>query len=274
MGDSKAPFLSLQASETLKVMADAAVLAGGELLAAAKDVARLSITEKTAGDFVSEADQAAEETISTYLLRHFPAYGWLGEETGENPSAENGLRWIVDPLDGTTNFLKGLPHWAVSIALCRQDLPLAAIIYDPVKGEMFSAEMGQGAQLNGQAIRVSHQSVLGSALLATGVPAGERVTFLPHCLRDLERLMPLTSGVRRWGAAALDLAYIGAGRLDCYWERNLGPWDIAAGILIVKEAGGVVAPLWPDADVLSSGSFVAGHADIVELIAPMLDTSR
>ncbi|SHH34119.1 myo-inositol-1(or 4)-monophosphatase [Marivita hallyeonensis] len=247
------------------------MLAGEGLIRAARDRSRLSITEKTVGDFVSEADHEAEETIATYLNQSFPGYGWLGEESGERLSQADGLRWIVDPLDGTTNFLKGLPHWAVSIALYRGDDPLCAVIHDPIKAETFSAERGCGAYLNGQPIHVAPSAPLPTMLLATGVPSGGRITYLPHCLSDLDALMPQTAGIRRWGAAALDLAYVAAGRLDAYWERNLGPWDIAAGALIVEEAGGQMLPLWPDRTLLQSGSFLAGHPDTVAGILLSLD---
>lgn len=263
--------LGPDASDRLKVMAEAAMLAGAGLMRAARDRLRLTITEKTTGDFVSEADIEAEETIATCLNRSFPGYGWLGEESAERLGRADGLRWIVDPLDGTTNFLKGLPHWAVSIALYRGDDPLCALIHDPIKAETFSAERGGGAHLNGQPIHVAPSAPLATMLLATGVPSGGRSTYLPNCLGDLDALMPQTAGVRRWGAAALDLAYVAAGRLDAYWERNLGPWDIAAGALIVEEAGGQVIPLWPDRTLLQSGSFLAGHPDAVAGILPSLD---
>lgn len=251
--------LPQSASPTLTIMADAAVLAGQSLLEASRKPHELHIAQKTAGDFVSSADRQAEQIIFDHLSRHFPHYGWLGEETGERPSGEDGLRWIVDPLDGTTNFLKGLPHWAVSIALFRGDEPLSAIVYDPAKREMFCAEKGRGAYLNGQMITVSSEVDFDTALLASGVPSGGRTTYLDHCLEDLAVLMPKTAGLRRWGAAALDLAYVAAGRFDAYWERNLGPWDIAAGMLLVKEAGGQFTPLWPDQTALASGSFIASN---------------
>ncbi|PJI84436.1 myo-inositol-1(or 4)-monophosphatase [Yoonia maricola] len=268
------PFLPDDASETLCIMAQAALLAGQGLLGASERLAGLTITEKTQGDFVSEADVHAEKVIFDHLMQRFPGYGWLGEETNARASDADGLRWIVDPLDGTTNFLKGLPHWAVSIALFQEDAPLAAIIYDPVKAEMFCAEKGKGAYLNGCAITVSEAVPLNAALLASGVPAGGRTTYLSHCLDDLEQLMPQTAGLRRWGAAALDLAYVAAGRFDAYWERNLGPWDIAAGMLIVTEAGGRFTPLWADRDVLSSGSFLASNGALHDAVETALNRTQ
>ncbi|MGB3408432.1 MAG: inositol monophosphatase family protein [Jannaschia sp.] len=274
MDEASRRFLPDTASETLCIMAEAALSAGRGLLAASEQLARLTITEKTPGDFVSDADIGAEKAISDHLMRRFPDYGWLGEETRGRDSRADGLRWIVDPLDGTTNFLRGLPHWAVSIALFQGDEPLAAVIHDPAKGEMFCAERGQGAFLNGRAIRVSQAVPLGAALLASGVPAGGRTTYLSHCLDDLEHLMPQTAGLRRWGAAALDLAYVAAGRFDAYWERNLGPWDIAAGMLIVQEAGGQFTRLWADRPVLSSGSFLASNGALHDAVEAALNRTE
>lgn len=266
--------LPASASDTLRVMADAAVLAGTGLLAASQRLHSLTVTEKTTGDFVSEADMQAEKTIADHLLSRFPDYGWVGEESEARESRQDGLRWIVDPLDGTTNFLKGLPHWAVSIALCRGEDPLAALIYDPAKSEMFCAEKGHGAFLNGRPIQVSQDVPMDAALIASGVPAGERTTYLGHCLDDLQTLMPQTAGLRRWGAAALDLAYVAAGRFDAYWERNLGPWDIAAGMLLVTEAGGEFTPLWSNQSALASGSFIASNGALHQALAVGLNTNK
>jgi myo-inositol-1(or 4)-monophosphatase len=267
-------FLPPEASDTLHIMAQAASLAGQGLLQAADRLSSLKITEKTTGDFVSDADMMAEKTISNHLMQRYPDYGWLGEETGTKPGRSSGLRWIVDPLDGTVNFLKGLPHWAVSIALCDGETPLAAIVFDPAKRELFSAERGGGAYLNGNPIAVSRDVPLSSALMATGLPAGGRITYLPHSLQDLNATMPHTAGLRRWGAAALDLAYVAAGRFDCYWERNLGPWDIAAGILLVQEAGGRVTPLWSDRSILSSGSFLASNGALHNAVEAHLNLDQ
>lgn len=263
--------ISRPPSDALSSMKEAALRAGDGLIAASSRRAMLNITEKSAGDFVSDADLAAEATIKGMLD---DTYGWLGEEGGEHTGTATGLRWVVDPLDGTTNFLKGLPHWAVSIALCDGDDPLCAVIHDPLKGETFTAERGAGAFLNGAPMRVSAGVPLSAALFATGVPAGGRSTYLPNCLHDLENLMPQTAGVRRWGAAALDFAYVAAGRLEGYWERNLGPWDVAAGMLLVREAGGVVTPIWDDVSVLSSGSFIASNADLGPVLGGYIDCSR
>ena len=274
ISDAAMVILPDAASDHLRAMAKAAELAGQGLLAAFARLERLSITEKTQGDFVSDADLQAEQAISQRLMASYPDYGWLGEETGARAGGTDGWRWIVDPLDGTTNFLKGVPHWAVSIALYHNDTPICGIVFDPVKRETFSAERGKGAQLNGRAMRVSRDVEMSAALLASGVPAGGRTTYLPHCLADLEQLMPATSGLRRMGAAALDLAYVAAGRFDAYWERNLGAWDIAAGRLLVEEAGGMFTPLWPDSDVLDTGSFIASNGALHAAIADALTPGR
>lgn len=261
-------------SATLRAMATAATRAGDLLRQAARNRSALEVSEKSAGDFVSDADRQAEAEISRTLSAAFPDYNWLGEESGTRTNPKQNLTWIVDPLDGTTNFLKGIPHWAISIALCRDEEILAGLVYDPVKEEMFSAEQGKGAFLNGAPMQVSQTDNFQAALFATGVPAGGRVTYLRHCLRDLERLMPLCAGIRRGGAAALDLAYVAAGRYEGYWERNLGAWDVAAGLLLVTEAGGHVVPLWPDHSILSSGSFVASSMTLAAELTENLDRTQ
>ncbi|HRM76303.1 MAG TPA: inositol monophosphatase family protein, partial [Paracoccus sp. (in: a-proteobacteria)] len=221
------------------------------------------VSVKGAGDFVSRADREAERIIKEDLRGARPTYGWLGEETGAEPGEDPTRRWLVDPLDGTTNFLHGLPHWAVSIALEHKGEIVAAVVYDAAKDEMFTAERGDGAFLNDRRIRVSARRQMIESIFATGVPFGGRGT-LPATLRDLARLMPLTAGVRRWGAAALDLAYVAAGRYEGYWERGINSWDVAAGILLVKEAGGFVESIRPEENPVESGSLVAGNTQLFE----------
>ena len=257
----------------LRLMIRVAQEAGAGLLDRYASLGDVPRTEKTAGDFVSDADLRAERLIRTRLQAAHPGIGWLGEETGASGEA-SGPRWIVDPLDGTTNFLHGLPHWAVSIALAEGDRVIAGVVHDPVKAETFAAGAGRGAHLNGAPIRVSRGVPLSHALLATGVPAGGRVRYLPHSMRDIEGLMPDCAGIRRWGAATLDLAYVASGRIDAYWERNLGPWDVAAGLLLVTEAGGDVRPLWPGRPALETGSVLAANADLGPVLAPRLCDAR
>ena len=253
----------MQGSANLNIMMKAARKAGRSLVKDFREVENLQVTMKGAGDFVSKADIAAENILRDELLGARPSYGWLGEETGETKGEDPTRRWIVDPLDGTTNFLHGLPHWAVSIALEHKGEIVASVVFDAAKDEMFTAERGDGAFLNDRRIRVSARRQMIESIFATGVPFGGRGT-LPATLRDLARLMPLTAGVRRWGAAALDLAYVAAGRFDGYWERGVNSWDVAAGILLVKEAGGFVESIRPDENPVESGAIVAGNTQLFE----------
>ena len=250
-------------SANMNVMIKAARKAGRGLVKDFREVENLQVSVKGAGDFVSRADREAERLIKEELRGARPTYGWLGEETGAEAGEDPTRRWLVDPLDGTTNFLHGLPHWAVSIALEHKGEIVAAVVYDAAKDEMFTAERGDGAFLNDRRIRVSARRQMIESIFATGVPFGGRGT-LPATLRDLARLMPLTAGVRRWGAAALDLAYVAAGRYEGYWERGINSWDVAAGILLVKEAGGFVESIRPEENPVESGSLVAGNTQLFE----------
>jgi len=198
-----------------------------------------------------------------------PTYGWLAEEGEEIPGTDPTRRWIVDPLDGTTNFLHGLPHWAVSIGLEHKGQIVAGVIYDPSKDELFLAEKGQGAWMNETRLRVSGRSKMIESIFATGVPFGGR-SDLPETLQDLARLMPVCAGVRRWGSAALDLAYVAAGRYDGFWERRLHPWDLAAGLVIVREAGGLVQPLDPAGDIVEDGEVIAANEPLFDGFAKII----
>ncbi len=252
------------ASPTLNIMIRAARKAGRQLVRDFGEVENLVVSVKGAGDFVTAADRKAEETLKAELLGARPSYGWLGEETGEEPGQDPTRRWIVDPLDGTTNFLHALPHWAISIGLEHKGKVVAGVVFDPAKDEIFVAEQGQGCWLNDRRCRVSGRRELGSALLATGVPYGAKHT-LPETLKDLAALMPATAGVRRFGAAALDLAYVAAGRYDGFWERELSAWDIAAGLILVREAGGLAGELGHGpgrGDPLGTGRVIAASPDL------------
>ncbi len=188
---------------------------------------------------MTKADREAERIIKEELMGGRPTYGWLGEETGETAGQDPTRRWIVDPLDGTTNYLHGLPHWAVSIALEHKGEIVAGVVFDPAKDEMYVAEKGTGAWMNESRLRVSGRKSMADAVFATGIPYGTRGA-LPATLQDMARLSPQCAGIRRWGAAALDLAYVAAGRFDGFWERGLHEWDMAAGMILVREAGGLV----------------------------------
>jgi myo-inositol-1(or 4)-monophosphatase len=260
----------MQGSANLNIMIKAARKAGRSLVKDFREVENLQVSRKGAGDFVTRADLAAEAILKEELLGARPNYGWLAEEGGETPGADPTRRWIVDPLDGTTNFLHGLPHWAISIALEHKKQIVAAVVFDAAKDELYYAEKGQGAWMNdSRRLRVSGRSRMAEALFATGVPFGAKRT-LPATLQDLARLMPDCAGVRRWGAAALDLAYVAAGRYEGFWERELRIWDVAAGSLLVTEAGGLVGPLRDGADPLATGEIIAANADIFEAFAGII----
>ena len=257
------------ASANLNVMIKTARKAGRQLLRDFGEVEQLQVSRKGPGDFVTRADRKAEETIRAALTEARPSYGFLGEEGGETDGKDPTRRWIVDPLDGTTNFLHGLGHWAVSIALEHKGEIIAGVIYDPVKDELFQAEKGEGAFLNESRLRVSARSRVTESLFATGLPFAGR-SDLPESLQDLARILPACVGVRRFGAAALDLAYVAAGRYDGFWERRLQAWDMAAGIVIVKEAGGFVEALTPGAIPQEEGAIIAANADVFAPFAKLV----
>ncbi|MFK7876197.1 MAG: inositol monophosphatase [Paracoccaceae bacterium] len=247
----------MQGSANLNVMMKAARKAGRSLAKDFREVENLQASMKGAGDFVSKADIEAERLIKEELMEARPTYGWLGEEGGEQPGKDPTRRWIVDPLDGTTNFLHGLPHWAVSIALEHKGKIVSAVVYDPSKDEMFFAEKGGGAWLNESRLRVSSRNRMIECVFATGLPFAGRAD-LPQTLQDLARLLPSCAGVRRFGAAALDLTYVAAGRYDGFWERRLNIWDIAAGLLIAQEAGALIEAIEPNGNPLEDGEMIVG----------------
>jgi myo-inositol-1(or 4)-monophosphatase len=253
----------MQGSANLNLMIKAARRAGKSLVKDFREVENLQVSTKGPGDFVTKADREAERMIKEDLMGARPTYGWLGEETGASDGADPTRRWIVDPLDGTTNFLHGMPHWAISIALEHKGEIVSAVVFDAAKDEMFWAEKGSGAWMNDRRLRVSGRRSLHEAVFATGVPFGIKKT-LPATLTDLARLMPACAGVRRWGAASLDLAYVAAGRFDGYWERELKQWDIAAGILLVKEAGGMISAIRDGDDILEKGALICSNDPLFE----------
>ncbi|TVS00556.1 MAG: inositol monophosphatase [Rhodobacteraceae bacterium] len=259
----------MQGSANLTIMINAARKAGRSLVKDFREVENLQVSSKAAGDFVSRADIAAETIIREMLTEARPNYGWCGEESEPVEGKDPTRRWIVDPLDGTTNFLHGLPHWAVSIALEFKGEIVAAVVFDPAKDELFVAEKGQGAFMNDRRLRVSNRSTMIECIFATGVPFASKKT-LPATLQDLAQLMPACAGVRRWGSAALDLAYVAAGRYDGYWERELNAWDIAAGVLLVREAGGFVGPIREGEKVLQVGEVIAANSAIFDSFSKTL----
>ncbi|PKQ11157.1 MAG: inositol monophosphatase [Alphaproteobacteria bacterium HGW-Alphaproteobacteria-1] len=259
----------MQGSANLNVMLKAARKAGRSLLKDFGEVENLQVSMKGAGDFVSRADIAAEKIIKSELTSARPNYGWAAEEGGEEPGTDPTRRWIVDPLDGTTNFLHGLPHWAISIALEHKGEVVSGVIYDPIKDEAFIAEKGTGAWLNETRLRVSGRTKMIEAIFATGLPFGGR-SDLPETLQDLARLLPACAGVRRWGSAALDMAYVAAGRYDGFWERRLNAWDLAAGVIIAREAGALVEPLMPGGNILGDGEVIAANEKIFDKFAKVI----
>ena len=259
----------MQGSANLNVMIKAARRAASSLRRDFNEVENLQVSMKGAGDFVSKADIKAEQIIRDILMEARPAYGWLAEEGGEAQGTDGMHRWIVDPLDGTTNFLHGLPHWAISIALERKGEIIAAVVYDPAKDEMFTSEKGSGAWMNDRRLRVSGRREMIGMIFATGVPFANNKT-LPKTLKELAHLMPRCAGVRRWGAAALDLAYVAAGRYDGFWERGINAWDVAAGSLLVREAGGLIGPLDDAEDPIAEGKIVAANAEIFARFSEIL----
>jgi len=227
------------------------------------EVEALQVSRKGAADFVSRADLAAEQTIFEALSAARPKYGFVMEERGEIEGADNSNRWIVDPLDGTTNFLHGLPHFAISIALERDRQPYAGVVYNPVTDELFWAEKGEGAYLNDRRIRVSSRRDLSECLFACGLPFAGR-QGRADALAETGRVLEKTAGVRRFGAAALDLAFVAAGRYDAYWERGLNSWDVAAGAIIVREAGGMVSEIEGGPKFLTAGSILAANSELYD----------
>ena len=256
-------------SANLNIMMKAARRAGRALVKDFREVENLQVSMKGAGDFVSRADLNAEKILKEDLMGARPTYGWLAEESDAEDGQDPTRRWIVDPLDGTTNFLHGLPHWAVSIALEHKGQVVAGVVYDPAKDEMFFAEKGAGAWMNESRLRVSGRVKMIESIFATGLPFGGR-SDLPETLREIGRVLPGCAGVRRWGAAALDLAYVAAGRYDGFWERQLNAWDIAAGLIIVREAGGLAEPIDPGAKILEDGSVICANEALFTSFAKLI----
>jgi len=256
-------------SANLNIMIKAARLAGRSLVKDFREVENLQVSSKGPGDFVSKADLAAEKIIQEELMTARPTYGWMGEESEAVEGQDPTRRWIVDPLDGTTNFLHGMPHWAVSIGLEHKGQVVAGVVFDPAKDEMFYAEKGAGAWMNETRLRVSGRSRMIECVFATGIPFGGRAD-LPETLHDLARIAPVCAGVRRWGAAALDLAYVAAGRYDGFWERSLNPWDMAAGIVIVREAGGLVEPLQSGGNIFDDREVICANGAMFDSFAKII----
>jgi myo-inositol-1(or 4)-monophosphatase len=256
-------------SANLNIMIKAARKAGRSLVKDFREVENLQVSSKGAGDFVSKADISAEKILKEELMGARPTYGWCAEESPEEDGADPTRRWIVDPLDGTTNFLHGLPHWAVSIALEHKGQVVAGVVFDAAKDEMFFAEKGAGSWMNDTRMRVSGRHKMIESIFATGIPFGGR-SDLPAHLQDVAKLAPVCAGIRRWGAASLDLAYVAAGRYDGFWERRLKSWDMAAGVIIAREAGALVEPLTVGNDLLGHGEILCANEALFSPLAKIL----
>jgi len=255
----------------INVMNNAARKASRLLMRDFGEVEQLQVSRKGPGDFVSEADKRTEEILHEELHKARPGFGFLMEEGGTIEGENANERWIIDPIDGTTNFLHGIPHFSISIAVERDKELVAGMVYEPVRDEVFWAERNEGAYLNRQRLRVSGRSDMRDALLATGIPFGNRPGKKAFSAM-LNVVMNRTAGVRRQGSAALDLAYVAAGRYEGYWERDLQVWDIAGGSIIVTEAGGFVQPLREGGDMLEGGSLIAANGEIFETFASVIRT--
>ena len=256
-------------SALLKVMSDAARKAARGLNRDFGELIELQVSKKGAADFVSAADIKAEQTIFEALAKARPGYGFLGEERGMVEGTDKTHTWIVDPLDGTTNFLHAIPHFAVNIALEREGAIVAAVTYNPITNELFWAEKGKGCFVNDKRLRVAARQHLDESVLATGIPFlghGQHARFL----KELHQISQRVAGVRRFGAAALDLAFVAAGRFDGFWERDLSPWDMAAGILLVTEAGGKVTDADGGDEILTKGTICAANLELHPLVIERL----
>lgn len=246
--------------EAMARMALRAARKAGELIARATDeLDRLQVESKGANDFVTEVDRNAERAIIQSLSKTYPKHGFLGEESGATGNPHSDHQWIIDPLDGTTNFVRGIPHFAVSIACAYRDKLEHGVVLDPIRREEFVASRGRGATLNGRRIRVSGRAGLQDAVLGTGIPfLATQTRHMGPYMETLETLARLAAGIRRGGSAALDLAYVAAGRLDAFWELGLARWDMAAGALLVREAGGLIADLSGGGSWMETGGIVCG----------------
>jgi myo-inositol-1(or 4)-monophosphatase len=262
------------ASALLNVMIDAARKAARGLARDFGEVTELQVSKKGPADFVTAADQKAEQVIFEILEKARPGYGFLGEERGMIEGTDKTHTWVVDPLDGTTNFLHGIPHFAVNIALQREGEVVAGVTYNPITNDLFWVEKGKGAYLGAEKrLRVAARRHLDESILATGVPFLGKPGHAQF-LKELHQISQKVAGVRRFGAASLDLAWVAAGRFDGYWERNLKPWDVAAGVLMVTESGGKVSTIEEHGNPVDGASILASNQELHPLVLERLQAAQ
>jgi myo-inositol-1(or 4)-monophosphatase len=259
-------------SALLNVMIAAARKAGRSLKRDFGELERLQVSVKGPGNFVTTADHRAEQILRTELTKARPGYSFLGEEGGKVEGPDKTHTWIVDPLDGTSNFMHGIPQFAVSIALERDGTIVAGVIYNPANDDLFTSERGKGAFLNDQRLRVAGRKRLADAIVACGLPHYGRGDLV-LARKELAAVQEKVAGLRRFGAAALDLAWIAAGRFDAYWERDLSSWDMAAGILLVREAGGFITDLGGADAMFAKGQIIAGNETMHRELLALLKTA-
>jgi myo-inositol-1(or 4)-monophosphatase len=256
----------------LNIALRAARAAGEKIVRASDRMDLVKVDEKGTNDFVTDVDRNAEQEIISIIRKAYPEHGFLGEESGSTkPDSETV--WIIDPLDGTTNFIRGIPHYAVSIGCMHKGKLEHAVVYNPVTREEFTASRGYGAQLNGRRLRVTSRTTLDGALIGTGIPFRHHSeAMLANYLKTLGELASKTAGIRRPGSAALDLAYVAAGRYDAFWETGLKPWDMAAGALLITEAGGLVSDFGGGNDFLENGNIVCGNPKCFKLVLQIVNS--
>ncbi len=260
-------------SPALNVMVAAARKAGRPLVRDFNELENLQISMKGPADFVTSADKRTERILIEELSRARPGYGFLGEEGGAIEGADKSHRYIIDPIDGTTNFLHGIPHFAISIGLEREGQLVSALVYNPVTDDLFTAEKGHGAFLNNKRLRVAARKELGSSVIATGLPFMGKEGHA-RAPAEMAAVMNVTAGIRRMGAASLDLAYVAAGRFDGFWEHGLQPWDVAAGILLLKEAGGVITDINGGEQMMSNGQVVCANENLHPQLLKLLKSVK
>jgi myo-inositol-1(or 4)-monophosphatase len=246
----------------MQVMTGAVRKAGRKLARDFGEVEHLQVSKKGPADFVTTADRKSEQILFEELSKARPGYGFLMEESGVVEGTDRSHRWIIDPLDGTLNFMHAQPHFAISVALEREGELVAGVVYNPAIDDLYHAEKGRGSYVNDRRLRVSERRRFNEAVIGTGMPFFGKTGHATF-LKELHQIMPHCAGIRRNGAAALDLAWVAAGRLDGFWERKLSPWDVAAGIVLVREAGGYAGSIEDTGDVLETGDICAGNETMI-----------